>query len=107
MMSKKDIGRAVGEILRVLRPRGLCFWNFVSIDESPPQGTIEIGKREFLVEGRCWYGGPLIDSFFEDNEPDQYFRRCAILHKEKRTIEREIEGTKEFQAYLDYIAKKK
>jgi ubiquinone/menaquinone biosynthesis C-methylase UbiE len=80
LMSKKYVGIAMSEIERVLKPSGLCFVNFVSIDDEAPA-----------------------DSYFEDNEPEKYFRNFKIIQKEKRII---LIGKKEKQAYIDYIAEK-
>jgi len=93
-MSKKDIAMSMKEMERVLRPGGLCFVNFVSVDE-PDAGPF---CRPFL-------GNPRF-SQHEDDEPNQYFRRFEILHKEKRIIEKRTNGKRSLQAYLDYIAKK-
>ena len=81
LMSKNDVAIAMNEIARVLKRNGLCFVNFVSIDDEAPA-----------------------DSYYEDNEPDMYFANFEIIHKEKRTI---LIGKEQKQAYIDYIAKKK
>jgi len=80
LMSKKDVAIAMSEMESVLKTSGLCFVNFVSIDDEAPA-----------------------DSYFEDNEPDKYFSNFKIIQKEKRII---LIGKKEKQAYIDYIAKK-
>jgi len=81
LMSKKDVEIAMGQIERVIKPDGLCFVNFVSVDDEGPA-----------------------DSYYEDNEPDQYFVDFLILHKEKRII---LIGKEQKQAYIDYIVQKK
>ena len=80
LMSKNDVAIAVSEIERVLKTNGLCFVNFVSVDDEAPA-----------------------DSYFEDNEPDKYLGNFEIVHKEKRMI---LIGKKQKQAYIDYIARK-
>ena len=108
MMSKKNVAVAMSEIQRVLKTNGLCFVNFVSADEPPHAGAVEINKGEFFKRDIPWQGVkcPNIDSYFEDDEPDVYFSNFKVVHKEKRIIERIIEGKKVLQAYIDYIAKK-
>jgi ubiquinone/menaquinone biosynthesis C-methylase UbiE len=94
-MTKKDITASMKEIERVLKPRGLCFVNFVSIDE-PDKGPF---CKPFLGNQRF--------SQHEDDEPDRYFRNFEILHKEKRSIDKKIDGKRSVQVYIDYIAEKK
>jgi len=94
-MTKKDIEVSIKEIERVLKPSGLCFVNFVSVDE-PDKGPF---CKPFL-------GNPRF-SQHEDDEPDQYFSHFEIIHKEKRIIEKRIHGKRLVQVYIDYIAKKK
>ena len=94
-MTKKDIEVSIKEIERVLKPSGLCFVNFVSVDE-PDKGPF---CKPFL-------GNPRF-SQHEDDEPDQYFNHFEIIHKEKRIIEKRTHGKRLVQAYIDYIAKKK
>ncbi|MCK4498481.1 class I SAM-dependent methyltransferase [Candidatus Bathyarchaeota archaeon] len=81
LMSKRDVEDTIEQIERVTKPEGLCFLNFVSVDDEGPA-----------------------DSYYEDGEPDYYFTGFDILHKEKRII---LIGKEEKQAYIDYIAKKK
>jgi len=94
-MTKKDIAISMKEIERVLKPSGLCFVNFISIDE-PDKGPF---CKPFL-------GNP---TFYrhEDDEPDQYFNHFEVIHKEKRIVEKRVHGKRLVQAYIDYIAEKK
>jgi ubiquinone/menaquinone biosynthesis C-methylase UbiE len=94
-LTKKDIAISMKEIERVLKPNGLCFVNFISVDE-PDKGPF---CKPFL--------GNLRFSKHEDDEPDRYFDNFDIIHKEKRIIEKRVHGKRSVQAYLDYIAKKK
>jgi len=94
-MTKKDIAISIKEIERVLKPSGLCFVNFISIDE-PDEGPF---CKPFL--------GNLRFSKHEDDEPDRYFSNFKIIHKEKRIIEKRVHRKRLVQAYIDYIAKKK
>ena len=81
LMSKKDVEIAMGQVERVVKPDGLCFINFVSVDDEGPA-----------------------DSYYEENEPDKYFTNFLVLHKEKRII---LIGKEQKQAYIDYIVQKK
>jgi ubiquinone/menaquinone biosynthesis C-methylase UbiE len=98
-MTKPDIAIAVSEMERVLRPTGLCFVNFDSVDD-PDRGefTDSVFVREVLRSRRF--------SQFEDDEADIYFGGFTILNKQKRLIEKLHEGEKTKQAFIDYIARK-
>ena len=94
-MKKKDIAISIKEIERVLKPSGLCFVNFDSVDDPD--------KRPFC---KPFLGNPRF-SQHEDNEADKYFRNFKVIHKEKRLIDKKIDGKRSVQAYIDYVAKKK
>lgn len=93
-MTKKDIAVSMKEIERVLKPSGLCFVNFLSVDE-PDKGPF---CKPFLGSQRF--------SQHEDNEPDRYFINFEIIHKEKRIIDKKTDGKRSVQACIDYIAEK-
>lgn len=103
-MSKADIALSMREIKRVLKSGGLCFVNFLSVDDSGFGDGTELEKGEFLQqEGN----GKTIHTYFEDDEGDKYLQGLEILYKEKRIIELFDEGEKYTLAYLNYIAQKK
>ena len=103
-MSKEDVASSMREILRVLRPGGLCFVNFLSVDSSAyGQGT-ELGPGEFLGREA---GRETIHSYFKDSEPDAYLDDFSLLYKEKRVRER-MAGDEMFaRSYIDIIAQKR
>ncbi|UCG92518.1 MAG: class I SAM-dependent methyltransferase [candidate division WOR-3 bacterium] len=99
-MTKADIAVVMSEIQRVLKPHGLCFVNFLSVDD-PDRGPFR--RTSFacrLLKSKRF-------SLHKDNEADKYFRNFEILRKEKRLIEKLWYGRKIKQVYIDYIAKKK
>ena len=103
-MYKSYICLAMDEVKRVLKPEGLCFINFLSVDSQTVGKGTEVGKGECLESHD---GTETLHSFFEDEEPDPYFAGFEILHKEKRVREWLQGGKKNIRAYIDYIAKKK
>jgi ubiquinone/menaquinone biosynthesis C-methylase UbiE len=103
-MTKQDIGIAMQEIQRVLKTNGLCFVNFLSVDSQRFGQGVEIGDGEFQEEQE---GMEFMHSYFKDDEPDSYFADFAVLHKEKRIRDQLINGERNIQAYIDYIALKK
>jgi ubiquinone/menaquinone biosynthesis C-methylase UbiE len=103
-LPKQDIRTAMGEIERVLKPEGLCFVNFLSVNsESFGQGE-QLGEGEYREEHD---GMEFIHSYFEDEEPDTYFHKFTVLHKEKRIREQLMGGDWTRRAYIDFIAMKK
>jgi len=103
-MTKDDIGLVMGEIKRVLKPEGLCFVNFLSVDSLTFGVGEEIEKGEYVVKQD---DEDLLQSYFEDDEPDPYFADFKVLHKEKRIREWLERGERKSQAYIDYIAMKR
>ena len=49
---------------------------------------------------------PVIHSYYDHNEADQYFDDMALLVKEQRIIQRIYEGNLIKQGFVDYILKK-
>ena len=102
-MTKHDIAASMQEIERVLKPGGMCFVNFLSVDcDSFGEGE-EVGKGEFLgLEA----GKETIHTYHEDSEPDEYFGGFEMLHKEKRIRDMWVDGERYRRTYIDYIAQK-
>lgn len=113
-MPKKEVSVAMEEMKRVLRKEGLLFVNFVSTEHSGYGKGQEVGAGEFIQNGR--YGKVFI-SYYEEDEPDQYFNGLEILCKEKRIREFTRRGAralgfnvdvkKHVYASLNYVTKKK
>lgn len=97
-MKKTDIAISMSEIVRVLNPSGLCFVNFLSVDDPERNKYNDDARRLFDTVGF---------SYHEDNEADGYFADFEILRKEKRRVEKKYEGRLLLQVTLEYIAKKK
>ena len=103
-MSKRDVAASVGEIVRVLRPEGLCFVNFLSVDSESYGRGEEVAPGEFLErEG----GGEFLHSYFADDEPDACFEAFDVIHKEKRVREWFVAGGMHTRGYIDYVARKR
>ena len=93
-MTKEDIAISMKEIQRVLKPNGLCFVNFLSVDDTKRN----IFRKSFL--------GSAGFSYHEDDEPDKYFGNFEIVHKEKRVTKKLWESKYLIQADIEYIAEK-
>jgi len=98
-MTKPDIARAMREIERVLRPDGLCYVNFVSVDDPDKGPFCETAPARRLLKS---------DRFaqHEDDEADAYFINLKVLLKQKRLLEKVYGDKKMQQAHIEYIARK-
>jgi ubiquinone/menaquinone biosynthesis C-methylase UbiE len=99
-MTKADIAVAMREIQRVLKPHGLCYVNFQSVDDPDRRPFRNTAFVRNLLRSKRF-------SRHKDNEADSYFRHFDIIRKEKRVIEKIWYGRKIKQVYIDYTAKKK
>ncbi|MHA1193904.1 MAG: class I SAM-dependent methyltransferase [Promethearchaeota archaeon] len=102
-LSKKDTAIAINEMHRVLMKGGLCYLNFLSKDdvnfdekrESKPGEIISFHENQESVH-----------SYYEDDEPDDYFKNFEIIYKEKRHILNGKYFNTGRTCILDYILKK-
>jgi ubiquinone/menaquinone biosynthesis C-methylase UbiE len=102
-MKKEDITKAVNEIKRVLKSGGICFINFLSINDSDYGQGEKIGEGEFVQSER---GEKVIHTYYDIEEAEKHFKDMKILFKENRILERLYEGEKIKQGYIDYIVQK-
>jgi len=100
-MTKPDIALSMREITRVLKSEGLCYVNFLSVDDAETwepfcktSPALDLLKSERFAH-------------FEDNEADIYFKAYDILRKEKRLQDKLWEGKLRRRAEIEYIARKK
>jgi ubiquinone/menaquinone biosynthesis C-methylase UbiE len=99
-MTKPDIAIAMGEITRVLKSGGLCYVNYLSVDDAESwEPFCETAVAQDLLKSKGF-------AHFEDDEADVYFRDYLILRKEKKLVEKYWEGLYLKQADISYIAKK-
>jgi len=100
-MTKPDIEISMREITRVLKSHGLCYVNFLLVGDTEtwePFGETAAARKLLKSEGFA---------HFEDNEADVYFRDFEVIRKEKRLIDRLVEGRISRRAEVEYIARKK
>lgn len=98
-MTKPDIARTMSEIERVLAPGGLCYVNFVSVDQPDAGPFRQDAPLIQLLESERF-------AQHKDDEPETYFRNFEIVRKEKRFIRRRFENQTIEQVHLEYIARK-
>lgn len=113
-MPKREVSIAMEEMKRVLKKEGLLFVNFVSTKHIAFGRGREVGAGEFMQNGRC---GKVLLSYYEEDEPDQYFNGFEVLCKVERIMKfthngahdlgSDVEVKQHVYASLDYIAKKR
>lgn len=103
-MKKKDILKSINEMKRVLKPGGLCFVNFLTVNDFRYGYGEELEKGEFLQEED---DEKVVHTYYEIDEGDAHFKDMEILVKENRVLERIFEGEKIRQGFVDYIVRKK
>ncbi len=106
-LTKKESGKAIAEMERVLKKGGYLYVDFLSVDDG------EYGKGEAvdLVNSPGEYrqkehGGEVIHSYYEDGEPDHYFTRTQIELKNKNIMEILHEGKIYHPSFTEYTVKK-
>ncbi|UCF61403.1 MAG: class I SAM-dependent methyltransferase [Anaerolineaceae bacterium] len=100
-MTKPDIAISMREIARVLKSNGLCYVNFLSVDDAESwEPFCETGPAKSLLKSEGF-------AHFEDYEADEYFEAFEIVRKEKRLVEKLWEGRRLKQADIEYIARKR
>ncbi|UCG30972.1 MAG: class I SAM-dependent methyltransferase [candidate division WOR-3 bacterium] len=98
-MTKADIALSMREIERVLKTGGICFVNFLSVDDPDRRPFRGNGFAARLLGSKHF-------SRHRNDEADVYFKNFEILRKEKRLVDKLYEGKRIKQAYIDYIARK-
>ncbi|MCT4619122.1 MAG: class I SAM-dependent methyltransferase [Marinisporobacter sp.] len=101
-MRKVDIKKCIMEMKRVLKPNGLMFVNFLSIDDFRCGQGPCLGDNEYEQMD----DEPVIHSYFRHTEADKYFEDMNLLYKEVRVLERIYEGKLIKQGFIDYILRK-
>lgn len=103
-MSKDEFVIALEEFLRVLKPDGLCYVNFLSEECDSFGKGVEIRQGEFMQNEE---GEEVLYSHYKEAEVEQYLKGFNIIYKEKRLVKRIKEGIEYTSGYIDYILKKK
>lgn len=99
-MTKPDIAVSMKEIIRALKPDGLCYVNFLSVDDAETwEPFCETAEAKSLLKSESF-------AHFEDNEADLFFEELEVVRKEKRLIDKLWEGKIRRRAEIEYIARK-
>jgi ubiquinone/menaquinone biosynthesis C-methylase UbiE len=99
-MTKPDIARSMGEITRVLKSDGLCYVNFLSVDDQETwEPFCNSSSANDLLKSEGF-------AHFEDDEADGYFNAYQVEIKQKRIYDKLWEGKVLKRAEVEYIARK-
>ncbi|MBC8509595.1 MAG: class I SAM-dependent methyltransferase [Anaerolineales bacterium] len=98
-MTKPDIAIAMAEIKRVLKPGGLVYVNFESVDDPDDSVFCETAPAVDLLKSTRF-------AKHEDNEADEYFENFVILRKQKSWLEKLFNENILEQVNIEYIARK-
>ena len=101
-MKKTEIEKAVKELKRVLKPGGLMFVNFLSVDDFRCGEGPDLGNHQYEQMD----DEPVIHSYYNHHEADAYFGDMKVIIKEQRIINRIYEGNPIYQGFIDYILEK-
>ncbi len=102
-MSKEESAQSLKEIERVLPQSGLCFVNFLSVEDGGYGEGKKLAKGEFWQQEEDY---ETIHSYYEDDEADNYFTNFMILRKEKRIVDEHYKDKQYHECYIDYIVQK-
>jgi len=104
-MVKRDIGRTVAEMRRVLKVGGYCSIGFILDDTRPPMGVErEAGSGEFW---RTDDGEEIVHSVFAAEETAAYRAGLEVVRTARwTTVDEEAEGGPVRSSWLVYILKK-
>jgi ubiquinone/menaquinone biosynthesis C-methylase UbiE len=99
-MTKPDIALSMKEITRVLKVDGLCYVNFLSVDDAETwEPFCKTAQAPNLLQSERF-------AHFEDDEADVYFEPYELVRKEKRVQDKLWEGKLRRRAEVEYIARK-
>ena len=88
------------EMTRVLVSGGLCYVNFLSIDDEETwEPFCKTGPANLLLKSERF-------AHFEDDEADDFFLGFELLRKEKKLIDKLWQGKLRRRAEIEYIAQK-
>jgi ubiquinone/menaquinone biosynthesis C-methylase UbiE len=99
-MTKPDIEMSMKEIERVLKHGGLCYVNFLSVDDPDNRTFCKTAPAKHLLKSERF-------AKHEDDEAESYFDDFEILRKEKKMLEKAHGNEKLRQVTIEYVAKKK
>jgi hypothetical protein len=99
-MTKPDIASAIREMTRVLVTDGLCYVNFLSVDDEETwEPFCRNSPAIQLLKSKRF-------AHFKDDEADRMFEGFDLLRKEKRITDKLWDGKLRRRAEIEFIVKK-
>lgn len=106
-MRKKEMKKALNEMIRVLRPGGLLYLNFLSLDGTTVfDQSSEIERGEFVSKNDGEIIWDTLHSCYSDEESRKLIEKYQLIFAQKRILERPLQWKEGKVAYMDYIIKK-
>lgn len=102
-MRKLEVARSIEEMKRVLKPGGIMFVNFLTVNDFRCGEGGDLGNNQYEQFDDDL---PVIHSYYTSAEPDTLFEGMELLYKEDRVLERIYNGDKIRQGFADYIVRK-
>ncbi|MFF2911171.1 class I SAM-dependent methyltransferase [Paenibacillus sp. NPDC057934] len=102
-MRKAEVSQSLQEMIRVLKPGGVLFVNFLTVNDFRCGEGPHLGEHQYEQFDD---DQPVIHSYYTASEADPLFGNMEVLFKEDRTLERIYEGERIRQGFVDYIVKK-
>ena len=104
-LSKKDTRKAVDEMLRVLKPGGVMYINFI----WEPAKQMYLGEER--APGECWMmgrnGEMVRHTLFSEEEADEIMKGTEVLLKSKEELTMKYGEELLDDAYIHYYVRKK
>lgn len=103
-LSKANIARVIGEIKRVMRPEGLVFVNFMSVEDATYGNGEMVGEGEYLQQEG---DEQVLHCYHHLDEPEGYLSGFTVKMKEIRCREWHRDNGQSLRwGYIDYILQK-
>ncbi|MFC3746447.1 class I SAM-dependent methyltransferase [Paenibacillus sp. GCM10012306] len=102
-MRKAEVSQSLQEMIRTLKPGGIMFVNFLTVNDFRCGEGPHLGDHQYEQFDD---DQPVIHSYYTASEADPLFGNMEVLFKEDRILERIFEGERIRQGFVDYIVKK-